>query len=138
MTYLYIFFALIILGAVAARFLRKDDPVTNPEAEVTTDSITQQEEEEAEECCGQHETCEKDSLLAAVSKDVEYYEDEELDRFRGRTDYGTDEVEEFREVLYTMRSDEVAGWVRSLELRQILLPDDIKDEVFLIVGERRQ
>ena len=75
MTYLYIFFALIILGAVAARFLRKDDPVANPEAEVTTDSITQQEEEEAEECCGQHETCEKDSLLAAVSKDVEYYED---------------------------------------------------------------
>jgi hypothetical protein len=24
------------------------------------------------ECCGQHETCEKDSLLAAVSKNVEY------------------------------------------------------------------
>ena len=23
------------------------------------------------ECCGMHETCEKDSLLAAVSKDVE-------------------------------------------------------------------
>ena len=77
-------------------------------------------------------------LLAGISKDVECYYDEELDRFRGRTDYGTDEVEEFREVLYTMRSDEVAGWVRSLELRQILLPDDIKDEVFLIVGERRQ
>ena len=34
-------------------------------------------------CCGQHETCEKDSLLAAVSKGIEYYEDEELDRFRG-------------------------------------------------------
>ena len=30
-----------------------------------------------------HETCEKDSLLAAVSKDIEYYDDEELDRFRG-------------------------------------------------------
>ena len=38
-----------------------------------------------EECCGQHETCEKDSLLAAVSKGVEYYNDEELDRFRGRS-----------------------------------------------------
>ena len=37
-----------------------------------------------EECCGQHETCEKDSLLAAVSKGIEYYNDEELDRFRGR------------------------------------------------------
>ena len=33
------------------------------------------------ECCGMHETCEKDSLLAAVSKDVEYYDDEELDAF---------------------------------------------------------
>ena len=30
-----------------------------------------------EECCGQHETCEKDSLLAAVSKSIEYYNDEE-------------------------------------------------------------
>ena len=33
--------------------------------------------------CGQHEICEKESLLAAVSKKVEYYDDEELDRFRG-------------------------------------------------------
>lgn len=92
------------------------------------------------ECCGQHEVCEKDSLLAAVSKDVEYYEDEELDRFRGRAgnEYAPDEVEEFREVLYTMRTDEVAGWVRSLQLRYVNLPDELKDEVFLIVGERRE
>lgn len=32
------------------------------------------------ECCGQHEICEKESLLAAVSKKIEYYDDEELDR----------------------------------------------------------
>ena len=25
------------------------------------------------ECCGQHEVCERDSLLAAVSKKIEYY-----------------------------------------------------------------
>jgi hypothetical protein len=31
----------------------------------------------------------------------------------------------------------VAGWVRSLQLRGIALPDNIKDEVFLIIGERR-
>ena len=31
------------------------------------------------ECCGQHEVCERDSLLAAVSKKIEYYDDEELD-----------------------------------------------------------
>ena len=36
------------------------------------------------ECCGQHEVCERDSLLAAVSKKIEYYDDEELDQFIGR------------------------------------------------------
>ena len=92
------------------------------------------------ECCGQHEVCEKESLLAAVSKNIEYYEDEELDRFRGREGdaYSLDEIEEFREVLYTMREDEVAGWVRSLQLREVELPDALKDEVCMIVGERRE
>lgn len=89
------------------------------------------------ECCGQHEVCEKESLRA-IGKDIEYYEDEELDRFRGRTTYSEEEVEEFREVLYTMRTDEVAGWMHSLELRQVNLPDELKDEVFLIIEEQRQ
>lgn len=91
------------------------------------------------ECCGQHETCEKDSLLAAVSKGIEYYNDEELDRFRGcySDEYTDEEVEEFREVMLTCKDDEVAGWCRSLQLRGIELPDDLKDELFLIIGERR-
>ena len=91
------------------------------------------------ECCGQHETCERDSLLAAVSKGLEYYDDEELDRFRGRPSdsYIDEEVEEFREVMFTCKDDEVAGWCRSLQLRGIELPDELKDELFLIIGERR-
>jgi hypothetical protein len=139
MTYLYIFLGVIILVAAAARFLRTDDTVATPDAETAAPETIEQEQEEPEECCGQHETCEKDSLLAAVSKDVEYYEDEELDRFRTRRsdEYTAEEVEEFQEILYTMRNDEVAGWVRSLQLRHIELPDPIKDEVFLIIGERR-
>ena len=61
------------------------------------------------------------------------------DSYRGRSsdDYTEDEEEEFREVLYTMKETEVAGWVRSLQLRAVELPDQVKDEVFLIVGERR-
>lgn len=92
-----------------------------------------------QECCGQHEICEKESLLAAVSKNIEYYNDEELDRFRGKdsSEYSEAETDEFREILYTMKDEEVAGWVRSLQLRNVPLPDSIKDEVFLIVGERR-
>lgn len=91
-------------------------------------------------CCGQHEVCEKESLLTAVSKGrIDYYDDEELDAFRGRPSdaYSPEEVERFEEVLTTMREDEVAGWVRSLQLREVNLPDELKDEVFLIVGERR-
>ena len=90
-------------------------------------------------CCGQHEVCEKDSLLAAVSKQIEYYDDEELDAYRGvpGDGYTPEQVEQFRDVLYTMEEVEVAGWVRSLQLRAVELPDELKDEVFLIVGERR-
>ncbi|MDD2436375.1 MAG: phospholipase [Massilibacteroides sp.] len=91
------------------------------------------------ECCGQHEVCERDSLLAAVSSQIEYYDDEDLDRFQGLQEeaYTDDEVNEFREVLYTLRDVEVAGWLRSLQLRQINLPQSLKDEALLIVGERR-
>ena len=91
------------------------------------------------ECCGQHEVCERDSLLAAVSKKIEYYDDEELDQFIGKeaNAYTDEETNQFRDVLYTMQDIDVAGWVRSLQLRGIELPDDLKDEVFLIIGERR-
>lgn len=129
---MYIIVALLVLGMVAAvagwwhyhRLPEGEDPVLNP-----VDM----------ECCGQHEVCEKESLLAALSKQIEYYNDEELDCFRGRSSdaFSIDETEEFREILYTMRSDEVAGWVRSLQLRGVELPDGVKDEVLLIVGDRR-
>ena len=91
------------------------------------------------ECCGQHQICEKESLLAAVSKKIEYYDDEELDRFKGRqaNEYSDEEIDEFREIMFTMKEEEVAGWSRSLQLRGIELPNELKDEVFLIVGERR-
>lgn len=91
------------------------------------------------ECCGQHQICEKESLLAAVSKQIEYYDDEELDRFKGRPSdgYSEEEIEEFRDILYSMQEVDVAGWSRSLQLRRIELPDELKDELFLIVGERR-
>ena len=86
-------------------------------------------------CCGQHEVCERDILRTSTVQETDYYEDEELDRFRGRTAFSEEEVEEFREVLYTMRPDEVASWVRSLERRQVPLPEELKDEVLLIVRE---
>ena len=50
------------------------------------------------ECCGQHEICERDSLLAAVSKQIEYYDDEELDKYIGTAPdaYTPEQEDEFR------------------------------------------
>jgi len=132
---LYMLIALAVLGLIAKTLsnspIEGEDTKTPPSLEGGDGG--------GSECCGQHEVCEKESLLAAISKQIEYYDDEELDRFKGRSgdEYTEEETEEFRNVLYTMRSEEVAGWVRSLQLRQVNLPDDVKDEVFLIVGERR-
>ena len=136
----YILIGIVVLGVVAAiagyfrnrklqKMLERGEISEIPEAQ---ELITG-------ECCGQHETCERDSLLAAVSKQIEYYDDEELDRFRGiESDaYDEDAVNEFSDVLYTLQEIEVAGWLRSLQLRGINLPDALKDEAFLSVGERR-
>ncbi|WP_455496793.1 phospholipase [Coprobacter sp.] len=136
----YILASIIVLGFIAAwldkRYKRKLKQKVESGEIPKLPSIKDQDSE----CCGMHEICEKESLLAAVSKEIEYYDDEELDRFKGKNSdcYNTDEISEFREVLYTLRSEEVAGWVRSLQLRGIELPDPLKDEVLLIIGERRE
>ena len=97
-------------------------------------------EAEDEECCGMHITCERDSLLASVSEKVEYYDDEELDRFagRGQESYTDDEIEEFRDVLLTLLPEDIAGWGRSIQLRGIELPYPIKEELLMIVAEARR
>ena len=96
--------------------------------------------DDGQECCGMHITCEKDSLLASVSKEIEYYDDEELDRFAGKSPdgYTDDEIEEFRDVLITMKPSDIAGWARGLQLRNIALPAAVRDELLMIVAEARQ
>ncbi len=135
----YIAISIVLLGFLAAYLSKRREKKLRGMLERGEISEMPQPVEVDDECCGSHEVCEKDSLLAAVSKDIVYYDDEELDRFMGKpsNSYDTPEIEEFTEILYTLKSDEVAGWVRSLQLRYIELPDEIKDEVFLIVGERR-
>ncbi|MDD2798077.1 MAG: phospholipase [Bacteroidales bacterium] len=91
------------------------------------------------ECCGAHEVCETDSLMAALSEEIEYFEDEELDSLKHTApeNYTVDQVDSFRDVFETLPEKEVAAWCRSLQLRGIELPYDLKDEVLLVVGERR-
>ncbi len=86
-----------------------------------------------------HEVCEK-SLTASSLGEIQYFDDEELDAYRGKasSEYTAEEVEEFSFVLYTMREDEVEDWLRSLRLRGVELPDELKDEALMIIGERLQ
>lgn len=92
------------------------------------------------ECCGRHATCERDSLLASVSDGIEYFDDVELDAFRGRTpdSYTPAETEMFRDVLLTLRPDDIAPWARSIQLRSIELPAAVRDELLLLVAEARR
>jgi hypothetical protein len=93
--------------------------------------------EEPDGCCGQHAFCQKDLLLKAAGHPVEYYDDEELDVFKNRSSdaYTEQEVEQFAEVLHTMLEADVPGWILSLQLRGIELPDSLKEEVLLILNE---
>ena len=137
---LVIVLALVVLGAVAAlvasiqSFLKA--------RRVARGEVIEEEEEFVPSeggCCGNHLTCEHDSLLAAVSPEIVYYDDEELDRYRGITAEGyTDrQVEEFREILLSLDEDDVPGWVRSLQLRGIEFPETLRPELYLIVVEQR-
>ena len=132
---LYILAALVIVGAVLyvhnRLTLNKVQPVDTPQEA--------QPDAESEECCGMHITCERDSLLASVSDGIVYYDDEELDAYRGRAagDYSDSEVEQFRDVLLTLLPEDIAGWARSLQLRGIELPNAVRDELLMIVAERR-
>lgn len=91
-------------------------------------------EDHGELCCGKHLVCEK-PLSPKIGEKIVYYEDEELDRFAGREPdaYSPEEVEEIREVMMTLLPEDVAGWVRSIQLRGIALPTPLRDELFILI-----
>lgn len=122
------------------RMTARRNAVQPSDGDVKSPDGVQPQEPEGEECCGMHITCERDSLLAAVSPEIVYYDDEELDRFRGRAadDYTDEEIEEFRDVLLTLLPDDIAGWGRSIQQRDITLPTPIRQELLLIVAEVRE
>ena len=134
--------ALTVVGALLyAHHIYTGRREADREADAPTDTAaTGTPEDEEEECCGMHITCEKDSLLAGISKSIEYYEDEELDAYKGRgaDGYSEEETEQFRDVLLTLLPEDIAGWARSLQLRGITLPADVREELLMIVAERRE
>lgn len=92
-----------------------------------------------EECCGAHEVCDRESLLNTNLK-VEYFDDEELDILANLAPEKMTKTQTamIEEVFYTLKESDVAAWLRSLQLRHIELPAELREQALLIVSERRQ
>ena len=99
--------ALVALGLLAALLGMLSRKTENNEPEVV-----QADAASCATCNGEDERCEQECMLEAAVKTIEYYDDD---------------------VLYTMKPEEVKGWNRSLILRQINLPNQLKDEVIMMM-----
>ena len=92
---LYLVLALVVLGLISALFgifsHRKGE-----------DEEPLQEGVSCNTCNGENSKCEQECMMEAAIKEIEYYDDEDLDRFAGREadSYTDEEVEEFSEVLF--------------------------------------
>ena len=109
---------------------QRELPITNSEASDNRN--------EDDGCCGEHLVCERETLLQ-TNAEVIYYDDEELDALIGipAENYTQEQYQMIREVFETLKASDVPGWVRSIQLRNIQLPLDIREEALLIVVERR-
>lgn len=123
-------FSLLSFGIVlfVITYFQRRNKVDEPEILIRED----------EECCGAHAVCERDTLLSSENVIV-YYDDEDLDELAAipSQNYTKTQVAQFSEVFYTLREEDVSGWLRSLQLRGIELPASLRDEALLVVAERR-
>ncbi len=123
---LLIAFVLLALGTwLSNKFSKKGKDATTEEVvEIPLD------------CCGAHEVCEFEEMLNNPDEII-YYEDEELDRFQGipADKYNDSQIEEFRDVLYTLQSEEIRKWLLSIERRRIQLPFILRQEAIQLIAE---
>lgn len=123
--------SLIVLGLIAGIFTR----IANKYG--SEHKVIRNIPKDCSTCMATDGSCEQVCVMKAAINEAEYYDDEELDRFIGRSSdsYTSDEADEFAYVLYTMKPYEVKGWSRSLMIRGINVPDQIKDELIALIDE---
>ena len=145
---LFVCLGIVILIIFEVRARReKNQPTPDPSREGGENSAAQKSfpsgedlgEAEDDGCCGEHLVCERETLLQ-TNAEIIYYDDEELDALAGivAEDYTKEQYQMIREVFETLKASDVPGWVRSIQLRNIQLPLDIREEALLIVVERRK
>ncbi len=134
MTILVVFILFVVAVVVLIELRERKRTTKNDETEEKAVAGTQTNPD----CCGAHLVCEQD-LLSNPITEIVYYDDEELDKYKGiHSDaYSESEIQQFAEVFYTLQEQDVVGWLRSLQARNIELPDKLKDEALMIVREQR-
>ena len=127
---------ILIIFEIRAR-KEKNNTELNDTTQATNAATEQRTEDDG--CCGEHLVCERETLLQTNAQ-IEYFDDEELNALIGidAEDYTPEQYQMIREVFETLKASDVPGWVRSIQLRNIQLPLDIREEALLIVVERRK
>lgn len=128
MTFIYIAIAILVgLGVLVAIGSRGRNNEPNDQANTAAHDCTT--------CSGEDDRCEQVCYMEAATREIEYYDDEELDQYRDRPadSYTEEEIEQFAEVLSTLQPSDAKGWARSLSLRQIELPNCLKDDLFAMI-----
>jgi len=128
----YIFAIIIVFGIflyVNARPKRKagSESVSDvPEEPVLVDS----------NCCGAHEVC--DFVETDFDEEaITYFDDEDLDVLRNvrENDLTAEQIDDLREVLYTLKPWEINKWLTSIARRHIHLPPILQQEARQLMAE---
>jgi hypothetical protein len=124
---------LVLLVVVAIVYLVKTKKKAEQE---TPPSETETARTIDPSCCGAHEVCDFD-LIKMDESIIEYYDDEELDAYKNHDPerYTDSQIDEFRQVLYTLQNKEIRYWLLSLERRKIELPQILQEEARMLMAE---
>ena len=135
---LFVALGIVILIIFEVRARKQQRANSEPSERPIANSEASDSRNEDDGCCGEHLVCERETLLQ-TNAEIIYYDDEELDTLAGiaAEDYTKEQYQMIREVFETLKASDVPGWVRSIQLRNIQLPLDIREEALLIVVERR-
>ena len=131
----YIFVAMVVVGVVLYLLdlrSRKNEPQdAAPEAPKVADCDA--------DCCSTHEVCPSEMMLEGCNAEIVYFDDEELDAFKGRAAdaYTPEEEEQFRDVLYTLLPADLLPWEQSMKKRGIILPSAIRNEFVMLYAEQQ-
>lgn len=139
-----ILLAILVLGGAVVWLIDKlfyhreaGDAAVAEEAEVTEEPTPTGC---ADEGCGLRPVCPTEQLLAGQCETKPtYYDDEELDLFAGRAEdgYTPEELEQWRDVLYTLQPSDLLGWGQSIKHRGLVMPSSIREEFLQLAAEYR-